>query len=271
MKIKTLLDMANYPDAAFKTSDGRTLEFISGHGSQIGYTFELTCLQDEYDVPFDPAPMDGIECRLWVPDSEGQVWMSLAYVTAEYFLEELAFASFEDRCSIYQDVSDKIQRLFESSLLLRNVNCYERRDFGCRLFFLRKERLMGSSALEDCWTTFDIAVDKEDKDKPVLYVRMNEGVRYNVQRPFNQIGRFSEFPALLFELKSIERLWSSNGARCQSVEVLRRTDLESPWRLLKSPKPVKVLGPWRRTLTPEPLIFQPIDERDEPQSSVRVL
>lgn len=216
----------------YPTTDGRKIQFTEEF--IFRYQFELSICHYDED---EDLPTDIIEHRIWIGDTEGQLWTTATRFSANYLIEELAGANFNQvRQLSYFDEGDRETRsLFDSTLVLEGVRCSSDDRFyrslwlgGERVEFIFKYTMM----------TFDIAAVEDLAFGTRLYGKLREESLWIEGEPL---------PAILFEMGNPDRFFLANTATYNQEE-----------------------GYWEDSPLPFPIIFAPSDRRGDPQPNVIV-
>jgi hypothetical protein len=192
-------------------------------------------------------PVDAVECRIWVADNDGCVWTAESSFTADFFVDELAFAFFENAREAYllDEAPERVQGLFNTSVLLEGVR------FSSDDRFYRSFRFNGEwvqAIFKYSSLVFDVAVDESFSDLPRLWARLRQAASYDPGRALSEIRSTNELPGLVFELSSSpSRMLYSNGA-C-----------------------ITEGGSWMMSPIPKALVFELTDEKAPPQDTVLVV
>ena len=92
---------------------------------------------------------------------------------------------------------------------------------------------------------FDVAGEPDATGGRRLYARLREGSTYDAAIPLDKIRHTSELPAFVFRLGEVlHNMLRLNGAVLDDF------------------------GSWSPTLFPEPVVFEPTEERGDPQAGV---
>lgn len=238
------LDEKSTRPVVFSTTDGRLLRVDPRMGCDLNCRYELSRVA----AASNDLPVDGVSCRIWLADNEGRVWSSISQFTSEYFVDELAFANFENNSGLrpFEEAPAEEKRLFATSLVLNGVTyCSDDR-------FYRSMRI-GTEWVQVIFKysclVFDVAFKESNIGMTALCVRLREGCDYDPTVPLPQIKSTDELPSLVFVLtwKSLVRMMYAHGACCTTQ------------------------GSWVQSPLPERLVFELTSERDEPQSAVQII
>ncbi len=184
------------------TASNQSLLLGSGPYASASYAYELTRLACDTD----DLPVDGIELRIWVPDAEGRLWTAVTRFSAKYLVEELAFANFSGRFTVFDEASDELRALFDSPLLLEGV-AYSSDDRFYRSFLIRGEQVQ--AIFKYSTLTFDVAVKDAGTPFQAWYGRLRQGGDFDADRPLSEIRHTESLPGLLFEMSGPGRMLDS--------------------------------------------------------------
>lgn len=223
------------------TSDGRTLRFDPEAGYEARIEWSLTRLPGAGDLP-----VDGVERRLWVPDADGRVWTAAERSTAWVFYEALARAQIENDLDIglFDDANASIREAFDAPLLAGVTLCGDDRAY--RSLWIGGERVQ--VIFKYSQLVFDLArvAPTESSLYPAYYVRLRQGSSFDRSVPLTEVRSTEQLPELVFGV--IAPPLDAAGAVCNAVT-----------------------GSWEMAPFPPPLVFEPTDERGEPNEAVYLL
>lgn len=223
------------------TADGRALRLEHVDNSFPAYTFQLSVHR-----PPDTGwgPLDIVEHRAWMADSDGIVWTAASRFTAAWLVEQLALAAFENvRAPRTRDEQPALHALFDHAPLLEGVR------------YFSDDRLYRSLVIGGRWMqcifkyttlSFDVAVQTDAPDGLRLHARLREGCLHCFPSP--DARERVPLPALVFELDHPSSL------------ITRNTAVEGP-----SP------GEWNDSPLVLPVRWERTADRAAPQPGVRVV
>jgi hypothetical protein len=229
--------------ADFSTVDGRCLRLNHSLESGVTITYELSRLP----AKSNDFPIDAVECRIWLADSDGCIWTAEACFTADFFVDELAFVFFENirDCYFWDEAPARLQGLFSTSAILDGVQ-FSSDDRFYRSFRLRGEWVQ--AIFKYSWLVFDVAVEQSLRESPRLWARLRQGGAYDPGQSLTDIHTTDELPGLIFELQS------------------------SPWRMLyANGAMITANGSWMMSPVPKALVFERTEEKGAPQAGVAVI
>ena len=216
----------------YPTTDGQMLQFApEGDVHAAAYQFAL----EVEERPSHDEPENVVMFRVWVADSEGDVWTTTIEFTASKLGHRLVDEMAREVESA-ERMPEEVRQAFEQARPLSDVFAWYSDDVYVPVRVDGEEHLLAQEYLGG-W--FDVAVVNEGLywPLPFLAVRTREGLP-------SIDGE--EIPAVWYHLDLTE-LWRWNGALWDAGDEM-----------------------WMDSALPVPLVFERTNERAEPQPTVTV-
>ena len=219
----------------YPTSDGRSIQFILDDNYSFQYDFELSFHHRDRSEEVGHLPTDVLEHRIWVPDSNGQLWTTATRFTSELFVQHIYNFASASAPYYFEQMNKSSQQKFEENLILDDIR-YGDDDRIYRKLLLGHDLV--TVKFHYTVMTFDVAFVQDElcksKGLPIsssLIVRLRENSLYD--------ENYDPLPAIKFDIEP-EILFNHNTALFNHKEEY-----------------------WSDSQLPIPLVFEPTDEQFE--------